>query len=318
MNTDTIESLEEMGGAWINAHPFDRITPGMIIENMGDTERLCNARELPIILALGHRTCFDILCHATPGGAELKTSEYYRLLNMGFKIGITASTDFYVDQARGTPGHNRTYVRAGSLDFGRIAEAYRLGRTYATNTPLIEFEIEGTQIGDELHLEEGREVTARIKAFSRMGLESARIIVNGELFRTIEAEGNWIRGEFEIPMGESSWVAVHIQGPVNDDIEPWDLTPDQRNLQSQFAHTSPVYVKVGNRDIQPKREDVEFLLAWIEAARKAFHDIDRIWNGHPEESYLASSYSEEERNRITTAFEARVDRAKSVLLKYLE
>ncbi|MBU7004492.1 MAG: CehA/McbA family metallohydrolase [Theionarchaea archaeon] len=318
MNTDTIESLKEMGGAWIHAHPFDRITPGKIIEDMGDTERLCNARELPIILALGHRTCFDILCHATPGGAELKTTEYYRLLNMGFKIGITASTDFYVDQARGTPGHNRTYVRAPELEFGSIAEAYRLGRTYATNTPLVDFEVEGTRIGDELVLDEGREVSAKLVAFSRMGLDSARVILNGEEIRTIEADGNLIREEFKIPIGKSSWVAIHVQGPVNDDIEPWDLTPDQRNLQSQFAHTSPVYIRVGDVGISPKREDVEFLLAWIDAARKAFHDIDRIWDGHPDESYLASSYSDEERARITSEFESRAERAKSTLLKFLE
>ena len=318
MNTDTIESLKEMGGAWIHAHPFDRITPGRIIEDMGNPERLCNARELPIILALGHRTCFDILCHATPGGAELKTSEYYRLLNMGFKIGITASTDFYVDQARGTPGHNRTYVRAGELDFKKIAEAYRLGRTYATNTPLVSFEVEGTQIGDELQLESGREVSAKLTAFSRMGLDVARIIVNGEVFRTIEADGKWIRDEFRIPIQRSSWVAVHVQGPINDDIEPWDLTPDQRNLQSQFAHTSPVYIRVGNRGITPRREDVEFLLAWIDAARGAFHEIDRIWDGHPDESYLTSSYTEEDRKRITEAFEERVEKARFALLEYLE
>jgi hypothetical protein len=63
---------------------------------------------------------------------------------------------------------------------------------------------------------------------------------------------------------------------------------------------------------------VEFLLAWIDAARKAFHDIDRIWDGHPDESYLASSYSDEERARITSEFESRVERAKSTLLKFLE
>jgi hypothetical protein len=319
MNTDTIESLEEMGGAWVNAHPFDRITPGKIIEDMANPERLCNARELPIILALGHRTCFDILCHSTPGGAELKTSEYYRLLNMGFRIGITASTDFYVDQARGTPGHNRTYVRAGSIDFNRIHEAYREGRTYATNGPLVELEINGTPVGDEVRLPGGEhKLEGRITAYSRMGLGKAKIMLNGRTFKTFETDGDWIRGEFELPVSQSSWVAAHVEGPVNDDIEPWDLTPDQRNLQNQFAHTSPVYIVVGDEPITPSKEDVDFLIAWIDAARRAFRDIDRIWDGHPEESYLASSFTDEERKKITEAFEKRAADAKAALAALLE
>jgi hypothetical protein len=314
MNTDTIETLTAQGGAWINAHPFDRIMAGSIVENMGDPDRLCNARELPVILALGHRTNFDILCHSTPGGAELKTMEYYRLLNMGFRIGITASTDFYVDQARGTPGHNRTYVRAGSLDFGSIAEAYREGRTYATNGPLIDFQVEATKIGDELRLPAGTHtIRAKVKAFSRMGLDRAKVIVNGTLHTALPATGGWIEGECDIQVEESSWVAVHLEGPVNDDVEPWDLSPDQRNLQSQFAHTSPVYVQVGDVPIKPSREDVEFLIDWIDASVKAFHALDRMWDGHPEESYLESSFSAEDRRRITAAFEERTTRAKDAL-----
>ncbi len=310
MNTDTIESLEKMGGAWINAHPFDRIIPGKVVENMGDPERLCNARELPIILALGHRTCFDILCHATPGGAELKTSQYYRLLNMGFRIGITASTDFYVDQARGTPGHNRTYVRSTALDFAKVAEAYRLGRTYATNGPLVDLEVAGVKVGDQLDLPEGRhQLKGRIKAYSRMGLDRATIIVNGEPVKTLRSKGNRIDAGFQVEVTKSSWIAAHVEGPVNDDVEPWDLTPDQRNLQSQFAHTSPVYVEVGGRAIQPTVADVDFLLAWIDAARRAFHLLERMWDGHPEEVYLKSSFSAEERQEITEAFEDRVSRA---------
>ena len=318
MNTDTIESLSSMGGAWVNAHPFDRITPGKIVKDMADPEKLCNARELPVILALGHRTNFDILCHATPGGAELKTAEYYRLLNMGFKVGITASTDFYVDQARGTPGHNRTYVRAVSLDFNSIAEGYRNGRTYATNCPLVWFQVDGAKIGDELEMEASDIVKAKLTAFSRMGLDRAKIVVNGKVFRVIDAEDRWIDQEFEIPIKESSWVAVHVEGPVNNDIEPWDLTPDQRNLKSQFAHTSPVYIRVGNKPIKPSIEDVKFLTDWLDAALQAFHSLDRLWEGHTEEPYLASSYSEDDRKRITATFEERIEKAKSALKKLLD
>jgi len=315
MNTDTIESLEEQRGAWVNAHPFDSITPGKVIEEMGNPDKLCNARELPIILALGHRTNMDILCHATPGGAELKTHEYYRLLNMGFKIGVTASTDYYVDQARGTPGHNRTYVRASSLDFSAITEAYRNGRTFATNGPVVDFQVEGVGVGDELTLPEDRHrVKAKITAFSRMGLERAKVILNGEVYKTFSAEGRWIKQEFEVPVERSSWIAIHLEGPVDRDIEPWDLTPDQRNLKSQFAHTSPVYIRVGTEGIRPRKEDVRFLLDWLDAALRAFHSQRNIWNGYPDESYLATSYSPDERRKITARFEERVEKAKQALL----
>ena len=319
MNLDTIERLEEMGGAWAHAHPFDRVEPSAVTGAMANPQRLSSARELPVILAFGHRTNLDILCHADPGGAKLITEEYYRLLNMGFKIGITASTDFYVDQARGTPGHNRTYVRAPSLDFTSIAEAYRNGRTFATNGPLVDFQINGCKIGDELELPEGRHLLrARLVAFSRMGLDRAKVILNGKVFKTMETKGRSIDEQFEIPIEQSSWAAVHLEGPVNDDVEPWDLTPDQRNLQSQFAHTSPIYIRVGGRPIKPSKEDVEFLIEWLDAARKAFHALDRLWEGHPEEPYLAGSYAKDDRDRITTAFEGRVRNAKESLRKLLE
>ncbi len=318
MNTDTIESLESQGGAWVNAHPFDRILPGKVVENMADPERLCNARELPIILGLGHRTNIDILCHSTPGGAELKTAEYYRLLNMGFKEGVTASTDFYVDQGRGTPGHNRTYVRADSFDFRHISEGYRRGRTYATNGPLVEFEVDGHQIGDEFNIPAPGKLTVKVKAFSRMGLDQADVILNGKVVHVLSAEGNWIEGECAVDVDKSSWVALHVKGPVDDDIEPWDLSPDQRNLQDQFCHTSPVFVRVGDDPIRAKREDVEFLLDWLDAAVSAFHAIDRMWDGYPDEHYLASSYSDEDRKRIAAAFEKRVARAKRNIARLLE
>ncbi len=319
MNLDTIESLEEMGGAWTYAHPFDRVEPSAVIEAMANPQRLSCARELPVILALGHRANLDILCHADPGGAKLITEEYYRLLNMGFKIGITASTDFYVDQAKGTPGHNRTYVRSPSLDFASIAEAYRAGRTFATNGPLVDFQINGCKIGDELDLPPGRHLLrARLVAFSRMGLERARVIVNGKVLRTVEARGDWMDEQFDLPVEQSSWAAVHVEGPVDDDIEPWDLTPDQRNLQSQFAHTSPIYIRVAGRPMRPSREDVNFLIQWLDASRKAFHAQEKLWEGHPEEPYLASSYSKEDRERITAAFEQRVRTAKESLLGLIE
>jgi hypothetical protein len=119
-------------------------------------------------------------------------------------------------------------------------------------------------------------------------------------------------------VNKSSWVAAHVEGPVNDDIEPWDLTPDQRNLQNQFAHTSPVYIIVGDEPITPSRDDVDFLIAWVDAARRAFRGLDRIWEGHPEESYLASSFTDEQRKEITEAFEKRAADAKAALARLLK
>ncbi len=318
MNTDTIESLISQGGAWVNAHPFDRITPGRIIENMGDPQKLCNARELPVILGLGYRTNFDILCHSTPGGAELKTSEYYRLLNMGFKVGVTASTDFYVDQARGTPGHNRTYVRSESLDFSSICEGYRLGRTYATNGPLIDFRLGNHQVGDEVRIPGEEELPVQIKSFSRMGLDRAKVILNGRTIDVMEAEGDWIREKISVPIEKSSWVAIHVQGPVDDDIEPWDLSPDQRNLQSQFCHTSPIYVQVEDEPIRPSKEDVDFLISWLDASAQAFHAVEGFWDGYPDSHYIHGPYSQEEKERITGAFENRIQKAKQGLRRLLE
>ncbi len=318
MNIDTIRHLYSTGGAWVNAHPFDSITPGHILEEMENPRKLCNARELPLILALQGHTNMDLLCHATPGGAELKTKEYYRLLNMGFKIGATASTDYYVDQARGTPGHNRTYVHVSRLDFDSIAEAYRSGRTYATNGPIVYLDVDGVQIGDELDLPAGgRTVQVTLKAYSRMGLSKAQIIVNGDTVRTIAAEGKRLNASVDLDVRQSCWIAAYIEGPVNRDVEPWDLSPDQRNLKSQFAHTSPVYIKVGEQPIRPDPSDIAFLSSWLDAIMKAFRSQPDIWNGYPDEPYLASSYTAEDRERITRTLKERIDAAKEALRSML-
>ncbi len=319
MNLDTIRHLDATGGAWVNAHPFDSVMPGHIIENMENPRKLGNARELPIILGLHGRTNIDLLCHATPGGAELKTNEYYRLLNMGFKIGATASTDYYVDQARGTPGHNRTYVHAKNLDFDSIAEAYRMGRTYATNGPVVHLDVNGVEIGDQLDLPAGGQtVRVTIKAYSRMGLSQAHLIVNGKKVKTIPASGGRLYASLDLNIEKSCWIAVHVEGPVNKEVEPWDLSPDQRNLQTQFAHTSPVYVRVGGKPIQPDAADIAFLSSWLDAILKAFLSQPDIWNGYPDEPYLATSYSDKDRERITRTLQERVDAAKEALKQMLE
>jgi len=150
-----------------------------------------------------------------------------------------------------------------------------------------------------------------------MGLSKAQIIVNGDTVRTIATEGKRLNASVDLDVRQSCWIAAYIEGPVNRDVEPWDLSPDQRNLKSQFAHTSPVYIKVGGQPIRPDPSDIAFLSSWLDAIMKAFRSQPDIWNGYPDEPYLASSYTAEDRERITRTLKERIDAAKEALRSML-
>src|SRR6185369_9059354 len=83
---------------------------------------------------------------------ERKLRDLYRLWNLGFRPVVAASTDFHVDQGRQPIGSVRTYVRSGVLDLQYIAQAYRVGHTFAISGPLLDLRVAGVGLGDEVRL----------------------------------------------------------------------------------------------------------------------------------------------------------------------
>ena len=77
---------------------------------------------------------------------------WYRLLNCGFRLAISAGTDSFTNIAdHYTPGGGRVYVHAGSeLRYDEWVANYKRGRSFASNGPVIILTADGKEPGDEL------------------------------------------------------------------------------------------------------------------------------------------------------------------------
>ncbi len=204
--------------------------------------------EIPLDAALGVADFFDINC--IPSSETGSAAIYARLLNAGFRLAAAGGSDTFSDTSRDPPlGTGRTYVRlpegAGPEDWPL---ALRAGRSFSTNGPLLELDVDGRGMGDEIERRGPARLPVRTRAVSAVPMERLMVLVNGEVWR--EATGDpaadpvagspfelEVSGELELQ--DSAWIAVRAEGPRS----VW--TTDS----SLFAHSTPAYVLIDGRDI---------------------------------------------------------------------
>jgi len=260
----------DQGAAVIAAHPLNSIGLEDFFRAVADPQRGCLARELAVDVLLGRCVSFDVFSESTPGQRlSDMLATYYHLLNLGRKVGVTASTDYYVDQGRGACGAWRTYARSERLDFVSIAEAYREGRTFATNGPLVLLHIGGAAPGDEVNLGAPGKIKVSLRATSEWGIAAGELVVNGEVARRWETADGCLNVSEQVPVAETSWIAARVLGAKSPQVDSSPMADEPGQFCGQFAHTSPVYVRVGGADFRPRVGAIEFCLAWVAAMAKA-------------------------------------------------
>ena len=204
--------------------------------------------EIPLDAALGVVDFFDINC--IPSSETGAAAIYARLLNAGFRLAAAGGSDTFSDTSRDPPlGTGRTYVH---LPEGGGVEAWdaglRAGRSFSTNGPLLQLDVEGAGMGEEVRLDGPGAVEVRARAVSAVPMEELAVLVNGTVWRarTGNPDADPVAGSpFELEVSgtleleDSAWVAVRAQGPNS----PW--TTDL----ALFAHSTPVYVVMGGRSI---------------------------------------------------------------------
>jgi hypothetical protein len=242
----------------------------------------------------------------TPSVWELNI--WYHTLNAGFRTRISGETDFpciYGEKV----GLGRSYVKEeGKLDFDSWTEGIRQGKSYVSDgkSHLIDFKLNGRLIGaggSEVKLKAAEKVKLTVDAAALLDpepneklrssrydekpywdIERARIgnsrevplvvIVNGlpVAQQTIVADGKTRSLTFEIPIEQSSWVALRI---------------------FPSSHTNPFFVLVGDKPVRPSRKSIEWCLqaidqCWkqkspkisakeIDAARKAYDEARDVY-----------------------------------------
>jgi len=184
---------------------------------------------------------------------------WYRLLNCGFRLAISAGTDSFTNVAdHYTPGGGRVYVHTGQpLDYQQWIRNYKRGRSFASNGPSILYTLDDREPGDEIRVAAGAARRFRLKGLieTQIPLDRVEVIVNGKAVVSRSVAGQKrISLDESMALERSSWVAVRALGPWHRLL---------LNDNQAFAHSSPVYVYFGDQPIA-FRGDVRFYIDWIE------------------------------------------------------
>ena len=222
------------------------------------------------------------------GISPYSLSDWYRYLNCGYQVPICGGTDKM--QATTPVGGIRTYAKLAEdepFSYDTWMEAMRGGHTFVTFGPLLEFSVEGLTPGSRLGLGKGGgTLSVSFEAAScTMPMTRAELVVNGET-RESKSIGKWkSRGEWEIDVEESSWIALRIRGQYAGKPEviaahsstvvaevaesPLFKAPDALTILDQIEGAMAYLDTVGTR-AETKRYK-EMRLALTAAYRKLHH-----------------------------------------------
>jgi hypothetical protein len=230
-------------GAWggKNGFPFEN---DKFVSNM--------AQELPFDTIAGPTyDSIDIMMQTKERLVnQLGEQLWFMLLNQGYRIPATASTDATFDNpGRAIPGKVRVYTRIeGELTLAKVAAAMKAGRNFVTSGPLLTFMVGSQGIGDVIpaanHIKHKALVQAWASGAPEEYLTKIEIIRNGLAYKSIEITGKRKTHtvDFEIEEDRTSWYIVKCFGST------W----------SQYAVSNPIYFEVpGFQAPQPAQAQVE-------------------------------------------------------------
>ncbi len=180
---------------------------------------------------------------------------YYRWLNTGQKLPIVGGTD-KMSNGR-ILGGSRTYAKLDPADgftFENWCKAVKRGTTFASTGAMIDLRVDGTPMGGEIALPgNGGTVEVVATAESVWPLTAVELIVNGQRVTRQDAAGDrrTVAVKYDMKVEKSCWVAARCWGEYATDAGP------------VMAHSSPVYIDVGNR-CAFESTDGEYLLTHME------------------------------------------------------
>jgi hypothetical protein len=163
---------------------------------------------------------------------------YYRYLNVGLKVPFSTGTDWFIYD------FSRVYLPlAGELTARRWLAELAAGRSYITNGVFLELEAEGSRIGDTISADAGQELAVTGRGLGRTDFRGVELIHNGDVIHTVKsaAEAGHFAADlgFRLKITQPGWIALRI--PLEAGKNEFD--------KPLFAHTSPIYVEVGDRRI---------------------------------------------------------------------
>jgi hypothetical protein len=249
--------------------------------------------ESPLDVAMEKLDGLEIMCQLEPREfpifvrqvvPELEANDglrlWYRYLNCGFRLTATAGTDKMT--AFVTVGANRVFARVdGDFTYQAWIDALKAGRTFVTNSPVLQFAVNGREPGSTIQIDPKQKGVIEIHASadSQLPYHRLEIVCNGKVIAETSPTGPHYHAEItlEQQIPGSCWVAAR----ASEDIDPYRKAGLQfttvhspqgtlhgnyygtRRPETVFAHTSPVYVI---RDGEPIRswDDADYYARYLE------------------------------------------------------
>jgi hypothetical protein len=174
---------------------------------------------------------------------------YYHYLNLGLKLPLSAGSASGV--LRNPVGYNRLYAPLETFSYENWFRAVKAGNAFATNGPMLFFDLDGAQLGGTVRVDAGQEFrrNASVRVLSQTILDRAQILFNGEILHEFHAGTNAseINEAVELTLNQSGWLVARAYEKSEQTV--------------RLAHTNPIYIEIGS-PMQPRRESAAFYEAW--------------------------------------------------------
>jgi len=179
---------------------------------------------------------------------------WYAMLNCGCALHPSAGT---ANGVHAVPlGVNRVYAHVdGPYSYEKWLSAWRAGRSFATNGPLLMMTADGLEPGSRRSIPPGRrvKVPVRVEALSAGDLDRIELVINGLVVyarrvppATPDEPRHRATCEFEAGIEGSSWLAVRCFEKS---------TPEN----PRCAHTGPVWFDDPSRPLRAQARQLDYL-----------------------------------------------------------
>lgn len=195
----------------------------------------------------------DVTDRHVGGSVHHALQDWFNLLNLGHRAAAVGNSDshtVYTNHA----GFPRNFVRsttddAGAIDAAEIAGSIRAGQVFTTSGPFVHFTVNDAAMGETVVASGGEvEVRVRIQAASWIDCDRVKIVVNGDVVRTLAVpDHRWTQRLDEsvtVPVTYDSWIVALVEG--DDSLAP--VVHDGARPVTPIAIMNPIRVEADGRD----------------------------------------------------------------------
>lgn len=243
--------------AWIDVEkPFWQDVPVWLASGMVDSIGIANnhmQRSGMLANEAWGRARDPQLYRGPLGNGRWTQDIYYHALNCGLRIPPSAGSASGV--LANPVGYNRAYVYLGDepLSYEAWWQAYREGRVFVTNGPIMEPFANGEPPGHVFRAEAGEavELDVMLRNFTtREKVSYLELVRDGQVIQSVRLQ-DWAKtGHFApVVFQRSGWLLVRV------------VTDVQQTYR--FASSGPWYVEVGPQRQHISRTSVKFFLGWL-------------------------------------------------------